>query len=52
MASQVNASIPADNVAPDKAEIRQNFRITRDEITDLQRKTRKAWSIAMGKESV
>jgi hypothetical protein len=36
MSSQVDATVPADNVKPDKALVRQNFQIAKDEITALQ----------------
>jgi hypothetical protein len=36
MSSQVDATIPADNVKPDKALVRQNFQIIKNEITALQ----------------
>lgn len=52
MASQVDASVPADNVKVDKAELRENFRITRDEITELQRKVRLAYQIAFSQVTV
>lgn len=45
MTSQVDATIPADNTKAVKAEFRENFRIIRDEITALQRKTREPWQI-------
>lgn len=48
MASDIDASVPADNVLVDKSDIRANFRTARDEITELQRKTRLPWLIAFG----
>lgn len=36
MSSQVDATVPADNVKADKALLRQNFQIIKDEITALQ----------------
>lgn len=36
MSSQVNATVPADNTLPDKALIRTNFQITKNEISALQ----------------
>jgi hypothetical protein len=50
MASEVDASIPEDNAKPDKADFRSNFRIIRDEITALQRRTREPWLTAFGKD--
>lgn len=52
MTSQVDASIPADNVKVEKSEIRANFAIIRDEISQLQRQTRKPWKIAFGDTSL
>jgi hypothetical protein len=36
MSSQVDATVPADNVKADKALIRQNFQIIKDEISAIQ----------------
>ena len=36
MSSQVDATVPADNVKADKALVRQNFQIIKNEITALQ----------------
>ena len=36
MASQVDATVPADNVKADKALFRANFQIIKNEITALQ----------------
>jgi len=36
MSSQIDATVPADNVKADKALIRQNFQIAKNEITALQ----------------
>lgn len=52
MASEVDATIPADNVKANKAEFRENFRIIRDEITEQQRLTGIAWKIAVGELSL
>lgn len=51
MASQVDASIPADNVKVSKSEVRENFRIIRDEITSLQRRVREPWQISFSTKS-
>lgn len=51
MSSQVDASIPADNVKVSKAEVRENFRIIRDEITALQRRVREPWQIGFSTKS-
>jgi hypothetical protein len=44
--SQVDASIPADGVAADKAEFRANFATIKSEITSLIRKTRMPYQAA------
>lgn len=49
MASEIDASVPADNVKVAKADVRDNFRAARDEITALQRKVREPWMTAFGK---
>lgn len=36
MSSLINATVPADNVKADKALVRQNFQVAKDEITALQ----------------
>ncbi|CAB4197301.1 hypothetical protein UFOVP1323_19 [uncultured Caudovirales phage] len=36
MSSQVDATVPADNVKPDKALVRQNFQVIKNEISALQ----------------
>ncbi len=36
MSSQVDATVPADNVKADKAQFRSNFQIIKNEITALQ----------------
>lgn len=36
MSSQVDATVPADNVKADKALFRENFQIIKDEISALQ----------------
>ena len=36
MSSQIDATVPADNVKADKALIRQNFQIAKNEISALQ----------------
>ena len=52
MASQIDDSIPADNVKAVKSEIRENFRVAKEEITEQQRKTSIAWRIAIGETSL
>lgn len=47
MSSQVDATVPADNVKPDKALVRQNFAIIKAEITDLQTKVSVAHRMAL-----
>ena len=46
MASEVDATVPADNVVVDKADIRENFRVIKEEITNLQTSTNLARQIA------
>lgn len=36
MSSEIDATVPADNVKASKALIRENFQIAKDEITALQ----------------
>lgn len=48
MASEIDASIPADNVKVAKSDIRQNFQTAADEISQLQSKVTQAWLIARG----
>lgn len=36
MSSQIDATVPADNVKADKSLFRLNFQIAKNEITDLQ----------------
>jgi hypothetical protein len=47
MASQVDATVPADNVKADKALFRQNFLTIKNEMSAVQRRTGLAWQIAM-----
>lgn len=39
MSSLIDATVPADNVKADKALLRQNFQVAKNEITDLQNET-------------
>lgn len=39
MSSQVDTTVPADDVKPDKSSIRNNFAIIKAEITALQQST-------------
>lgn len=48
MASQVDATVPADNVKVDKALLRENFATIKDEMTTQQRRTGLAWQMAIG----
>lgn len=52
MASQVDDTVPADNVKVSKGDLRENFATIKDELNELFRKTSKAWLIANGQESV
>lgn len=44
--SEIDATVPADNVQVDKALIRANFEATADELQELFQKTSYAWQIA------
>lgn len=46
MASEIDPTVPADNVKVDKSLIRENFQTAADEITELQRKTSVAGQMA------
>lgn len=46
MASEIDDTVPADNVKVDKADLRRNFQTAAEEITYLQSKTSLAWLIA------
>ena len=46
MTSQVDATVPADNIKVEKSDVRSNFSVIKDEITDVQRQTSLAWQIA------
>ena len=52
MASNIDATIPADNVKVDKADLRSNFSSAKSEIESLQRETRLPWLIAIGVQTV
>ena len=52
MTSAVDASFPADNVKVSKATARAQALIIKTEITELQRKIRLAWKIAVGDVSI
>lgn len=46
--SQVDATIPTDNVKVDKALIRANFLTIKDELTLLLKRTSLPWKLANG----
>lgn len=46
MASQIDATVPADNVPPDKADQRANWLVAKNEITALQQITSAAGQMA------
>lgn len=48
MASEIDATVPADNVQVDKALIRANFAAAKSEIEDLQDETSLAYQIGFG----
>lgn len=50
--SDIDATVPADDVKADKAEMRANFGHAKDEIDQLFRETGIAWQIAIGLRSV
>lgn len=52
MASQINATIPADNVKVAKADLRQNFLTAKNEITAIQAKLTLSRRIAFGLDSL
>lgn len=52
MASNIDESVPADNVKVDKALLRQNFQNAKDEIEELQVYQSLAWRLATGQTSI
>lgn len=52
MASDIDETQPPDNVKVDKSALRENFRIAKEEIEELQRKTALPWRIAFGQTSI
>jgi len=52
MASNIDTTIPADNVKSSKSEFRAQFVVIKAEIVELQRKVRLPWKIATGELSV
>ncbi len=46
MASQVDETVPADNVKVEKSDVRSNFTVIKNEITTLQSQSSLAWQIA------
>lgn len=50
--SEIDASVPADNVQVDKADVRENFRKARDEITYVLRRTRLPQLMAFGQLAI
>lgn len=52
MASTIDETVPADNVKASKADVRENFRRAKEEITALQRATALPWRIATGQTSI
>lgn len=47
MSSQIDPSVIRDDQKVAKSDVREQFQIAKDEITDLQRKTRLPWLMAM-----
>lgn len=52
MASNIDETVPADNVLVDKSLVRENFRIAKEEIEQLQRKTALAFRLATGQTAI
>lgn len=52
MASNIDPTKPADNVPPDKADLRRNLQAAKDEIEELQRQIRLPWLLALGVQSL
>jgi hypothetical protein len=52
MTSAVDSTFPADNVKVSKATFRAQMLVIKNEITEMQRKTRLAWKIARGDVSI
>jgi len=52
MASNVDATVPADGEAVDKADLRANFSATKSEIEALQRELSLAYQIAFGTQDL
>ena len=52
MASDVDATFPADNEKVSKATMRAQFLVIKNELEDLQSKVRLPWKIARGELSV
>lgn len=51
MSSEIDATVPADNVKASKALLRQNFQIAKDEISELQVEVSIPNKIAFGADS-
>lgn len=51
MSSDIDATVPADNVKASKALLRQNFQTAKDEITDLQNQVSIPYKIAFGTDA-
>lgn len=52
MASEIDPTKPEDNIPAVKSELRANLQAAKDEIEELQQKTRVPWLIALGVQSV
>lgn len=52
MASNIDASVPADNVRVEKSDVRNNFANAKSEIEDLQRATSLPWRLATGQSTI
>lgn len=50
--SNIDATVPADNVKVDKALIRTNFLTAKSEISAVQRRVGAAWQMVLGSVSM
>lgn len=52
MASNIDETIPADNVKVEKSDIRRNFQYAKEEIEEQQRVSSLPWQIATNQTSI
>jgi len=48
MASNIDATVPANNVKVNKSDLRDNFQAAKEEIEELQRRVRYPFQVAFG----